>query len=283
MQINPLQVVLWSFRRRENDVVNLYNSLTGVMQLATGGHMLNFGYWEGADTPISAQRRMCMLVSDMAELGSAKRLADIGSGLSAPALEWNDAYRQLDTSCININFSQLSYASKLMNDKNAPSLINATATALPFSDKSVDRIIALESAQHFKPFDLFVKECKRVLADDGLFVAAIPVMTLASKSMEIRRLGILTFTWSSERYPIEYVTSAITENGFEIKEAKRIGHQVYEPLADYYVKNRKEIRDRILKEYPRYLEQVLYKSLLKMKQVSEKQVIDYLVVKCSLQ
>ena len=36
-------MVLWTFRRNENDVVNLYNTLSPVMQLATGGDMLNFG------------------------------------------------------------------------------------------------------------------------------------------------------------------------------------------------------------------------------------------------
>jgi len=30
-------MALWTFRRNENDVVNLYNTLSPVMQLATGG------------------------------------------------------------------------------------------------------------------------------------------------------------------------------------------------------------------------------------------------------
>jgi len=72
MKIKPLDVVLWTFRRNENDVVNLYNVLSPVMQLASGGNMLNFGYWDKSETsPIMAQNNLCDLVGNMAELGSA--------------------------------------------------------------------------------------------------------------------------------------------------------------------------------------------------------------------
>nr|AIE90775.1 methyltransferase type 11 [uncultured marine thaumarchaeote AD1000_06_F06] len=58
--INPIDVFLWTFRKNEKDVVNLYNTLSPVMQIATGGSMLNFGYWskEHSD-PISAQENLC--------------------------------------------------------------------------------------------------------------------------------------------------------------------------------------------------------------------------------
>ena len=43
-------MALWTFRRNEKDIVNLYNTLSPVMQLATGGNMLNFGCWDKKDT-----------------------------------------------------------------------------------------------------------------------------------------------------------------------------------------------------------------------------------------
>jgi hypothetical protein len=55
VRINPLHVVLWTFRRNEHDIINLYNFLSPVMQLVTGGDMLNFGYWNGrASDPVAA-------------------------------------------------------------------------------------------------------------------------------------------------------------------------------------------------------------------------------------
>jgi SAM-dependent methyltransferase len=274
--INPLQAVLWTFRRNEHDVINLYNSLSPVMQLATGGDMLNFGYWNGgAAGPVAAQNDLCSLVGDIAELGSAKRLVDVGSGLSAPAARWKSAHGALDISCVNINFQQLQSARQA-----AVQLLNATSTLLPFSDGSADRIVALESAQHFRPLEKFVKEAGRVLEPGGLLVIAIPVVTRARPFF---KLGILSWTWSSEHYELEYVKSAIASNGFEIREIRHIGRQVYGPLTDYYVLHRGALRERILKRYPSFLEKVLYRSLLKMRDVSRKGIIDYVIIKASIQ
>ena len=244
------------------------------MQLATGGDMLNFGYWDKTSDPVAAQNNLCSLVGEVAELGSAMRLIDIGSGLSAPAARWKSAYDSLDISCVNINFQQL-LASRQANNV---SLLNATSTILPFADGSADRIVALESAQHFRPLDRFVSESRRVLQPAGLLVIAIPVMT---RSLPFFKLGILSWTWSSEHYELEYVKSAIANNGFEVRDVRHIGHQVYEQLADYYVLHRNVLRERILKKYPAFLENVLYRSLLKMRDVSKKEIIDYVVIKAS--
>ena len=56
MPINFFEMLLWTFRRNENDVVNLYDSLSPIMQLSTGSDMLNFGFWDkSTSTPIEAQ------------------------------------------------------------------------------------------------------------------------------------------------------------------------------------------------------------------------------------
>jgi cyclopropane fatty-acyl-phospholipid synthase-like methyltransferase len=263
--------MLWTFRRNEHDVINLYNSLSPVMQLATGGDMLNFGYWDLASDPVVAQTNLCSLIGDIAELQSGKRLIDVGSGLSAPAAQWKSVHVSLDISCLNTNFQQL-----LASNKTGLSFVNATSTVLPFSDKSADRVIALESAQHFRPLEKFIKESRRVLQPGGLLVIALPILRC---SYPIFKLGILSWTWSSEHYQLEYVKSAIENNGFRIRDINHIGHQVYEPLVDYYILQRNKIRGKILRRYPGFLENILYRSLLKMKDVSMKGIIDYVIIK----
>lgn len=234
--------------------------------------MLNFGYWKGASEPLAAQQALCSLVGEVAELGSAKTLIDVGSGLAAPARQWKSAYG-IDINCANINYAQLG-ASR----QEGISLVNATSTRLPFANRSADRVIALESAQHFRPLASFVRESRRVLKDGGLLVVAIPVVTARHAML---KLGILSATWSSEHYGFDYVKSAIEAGGLAIADVRLIGRQVYDPLADYYVLNRKAIRQRILEQYPSFLEVVLYRSILKMKQVSERGTIDYAVIKAS--
>ena len=276
VSINPIQVLLWTFRRNEHDVVNLYNSLSAIMQLATGGKMLNFGLWnQNTLDPIEAQRELCTVVGNLAELDSAKTVIDVGSGFFAPAMHWKAMHDLLHITCVNINFHQL----KTPPIHNSVSFVNSTSTTLPLASNCTDRIIALESAQHFKPLTRFIRESRRVLNKDGILVMAIPVTTEESLT-SFMKLGILSFTWASEHYGLDNIKSEIARGGFHISELKKIGKNVYEPLTDYYIKNRDALRPKILKEYPSYLENILFKSLLKMKDASQKGIIDYVLIKC---
>lgn len=251
------------------------------MQLATADNMLNFGYWDGAADPIAAQRNLCSLVGEIAELSSAKKLIDVGSGFGAPAMQWKETYPS-DVYCVNINHTQLMVATGSVDNLDGIALVNATCTALPFSDQSADRVVALESAQHFRPLERFISESDRILKDDGILVVALPVMKKNHGHLKaIAKLGILSFTWSSEHYGLEYVKSVIESGGFRITESRHIGHQVYEPLADYYVENRRTLKENILKEYSPFVEGILYKSLLKMREASADGIIDYVIIKAS--
>ena len=273
-------MLLWTFRRNENDIVNIYNTLSPAMQLATGGNMLNFGLWDKKDTsPIKAQNRLCDLAGKIAELDSAKTLLDIGSGLSSPAIRWITSYSDIEILCVNINYFQLQAAKNILKEKKSNSTIyeiNATSTMLPFPKKSIDRIIALESAQHFKPFEHFISESNRVLKKDGILTFTIPI---TRKNLNLMNLGILTFTWASEHYSKDFVIKTVSKK-FDIVEKMEIGQNVFEPLTDYYVKNREKLQKIILKQYPSYVENILFKSLLKMKKASHEKLIDYLLIKC---
>lgn len=245
------------------------------MTIATGGKMLNFGYWDdSAKTPLEAQQTLCAAVGGLAELASARNVIDVGSGLGAPAAYWKSCYKSLHVACVNINISQL------QDSKDAPaSLVNATSTALPFASGSVDRVIALESAQHFWPLDRFVQESARVLESGGLLVVAIPVLKLRKRLLHFLSLGILSVTWSSEHYDPKYVERAIKGAGLSIEASSYVGPRVYGPLADYYMQNREGLKPRILEAYPAYLEKVLYRSILKMKHLSDKGDIEYVLIK----
>ena len=272
-------MVLWTFRRNENDVVNLYNTLSPVMQLATGGNMLNFGYWYKDDVlPIDAQNRLCNKVGELTELDSANSLLDVGSGLSSPSIIWSTMHPNISVLCLNINYNQLQLAKKILNKNTQNStihVINSTATKFPLPSNSIERIIALESAQHFKPFSGFISESYRVLKNNGILTFAIPV----TKKKSNMKLGILGLTWSSEHYSDDFIISK-TSKKFRVIKKMEIGSDVFEPLANYYIKNRHVIRKNILTKYPSYVENVLFKSLLKMKKASHEKLIDYLLVKC---
>jgi hypothetical protein len=77
------------------------------------------------------------------------------------------------------------------------------------------------------------------------------------------KLGVLSFTWTSEHYGLAYVKTLVAQADLEIKEIKLTGSCVYEPLSDYYIQNREKLRNVILESYPSYIEKILYKSILK--------------------
>ena len=276
VSINPLDVLRWTFRRNERDVIRLYDALSPVMQIAAGGSMLNFGYWDDAhQDPVSAQKNLCRRAAVMAEMGRSKIVVDVGSGLSAPASYWKEAYGDVQVCCVNINYSQLR-----QGVRKDLAHVNASAVRLPFRKRSVDRIIALESAQHFRPLEDFIEHAERILSDSGLMVLAIPVTAGRQPDM---KMGILKFTWSSEHYSLEHIKECVGDGGFAVDEEILVGRSVYDPLAEYYIKNRGMLREKILQQYPPYVETILFKSIQKMKKASEDGVIDYALLKCSLQ
>ena len=274
MSIKPIDLLLWTFRRNENDVVKLYDALSPIMEVSTGGDMLNFGFWDDSIShPVDAQKQLCTLMSDMAEFDSAHIVADVGSGILGPAKIWGSKYPSLGICSVNVNFSQLASV-----ESDSISKMNSTARMLPFVDSSLDRVIALESAQHFKPIGDFFSESNRVLKDDGILALAIPT---AVEDTNLANLGILKFTWSSEHYSEKQIYNELLKNNFEIIDSKNIGRHVYPPLADYYIENRNELREKILTRYSKYVEKILFESMKKMKTSFEKGLIDYQMLKCT--
>jgi ubiquinone/menaquinone biosynthesis C-methylase UbiE len=294
------------------------------MRIITKDYCLNFGYWnKGINSPREAQRRLCSLIADVSDLYSARTVLDIGSGFSVPAIYWKSLFDSLNIVCVDVNLRQLKFGVSLQDDLKEKkitfplskdntkesksslelklphsedaeklSFVNATSTALPFADNSVDRIIALESAQHFRPLSEFFMESNRVLEKNGIFVTAMPVIhnqeclvgnNIFSEVISIMssflKLGVLSFTWMSEHYDLDHIKSQIGNAGFRSKEIELIGSQVYEPLSKYYIQNRKKLQNAILKEYPPHVEKILYKSISKMNELSEERVIDYAIIR----
>ena len=273
IQINPIEALLWSIRKNEKDVINAYDKLAPIMQIGADSSMLNFGLWEqNAKNPLDAQKRMCEYVSILGEFQHAKKLLDIGSGYSSPALFWKEHLPELQITCLNLSFNQLNHDLA----KNNLDLVNSTSTSIPLDENSFDRIIALESAHHFKPLGIFLEESKRIIRDDGIVILAIPV---TDQRLAYLKLGILNLTWTSQHYSKRFVESQIKNAGFVIKSNEAIGSKVYEPLADYYISNRVNLKKCFCDTYSDKIESLIFHSMEKMKKLSEQKIIEYLLMK----
>jgi SAM-dependent methyltransferase len=306
---------LWIFKQTERDIIKLYNSLTPYVRTAvndSNDYMLNFGYWiKNSNDPVYAQYELSATFGKFAKFDTVEMIADVGSGFSAPAVQWRSEYPHLKILCVDINYTELSTARKMVifppllppsspASSDRISLINASSAMLPLGNDKLDMIVAFESAQHFQSIDNFLIGSRSILKPDGLIVLAIPVVDL--KPLEIggnqnisfikklklmKKLGILYFSWASQHYDIDTISRSITNHGYQIEEFRRIGHQVYEPLAEYYVRNRKSIRRRLIQSFATYkqrmffefVEYMVYKSALKMKDLSMNGMLDYVLIR----
>jgi hypothetical protein len=105
--------------------------------------------------------------------------------------------------------------------------------------------------------------------------------------IQIAKLGILYFTWASEHYSLDKIKSAMMTAGFEIQDIQHIGYSVYEPCANYYLQNRQVVRHRLKTKRFSYVkslliefvETLIYISALKMKDSSQREIIDYVLIK----
>jgi ubiquinone/menaquinone biosynthesis C-methylase UbiE len=304
---------LWIFKQTERDIIKLYNSLTPYVRTAvndSNDYMLNFGFWiKNSNDPVNAQHELSAIFGKFARFDNVELIADVGSGFSAPAVQWKSEYPHLRILCVDINYMELSTARKMVifpptNSSRACSdrisLINASSAMLPFGKDKLDMIVAFESAQHFQSIDNFLEVSRSILKSGGLIVLAIPVVDLkpleeretqnvsAIKKWKIlKKLGILYFSWASQHYDVDTISRSITNHGYHIEEFQRIGHQVYEPLAEYYVRNRENIRCRLIQSFSSYkqrmffefVEYAVYRSALKMKDLSMDGMLDYVLIR----
>jgi SAM-dependent methyltransferase len=228
------------------------------------------------------------MIGEFASLNTAKTVIDVGSGYSSPAFQWKLKNNLLQIICININFQQLKDATTitskaLFEEKKRINYLNnldfklfhlnSTSTTLPIKSNSIDRIIAFESAQHFKPFKDFIEESNRILNKTGFLIIAMPIVN------NKHHLISIPFTWASEHYDLESILTTIKSKEFKIKDIRYIGSNVYVPLAKYYIQNRTKLKEKVIEEYSKFLEYILYRSLLKMHNVSSKGLIDYILIK----
>jgi SAM-dependent methyltransferase len=273
--------------------------------------MLNFGYWiKNSNDPVNAQHELSAIFGKFAKFDTVEVIADVGSGFSAPAVQWRSEYPHLKILCVDINYTELSTARKMVifppPSPSSPAssdrifLINASSAMLPLGNDKLDMIVAFESAQHFQSIDNFLIGSRSILKPGGLIVLAIPVVDLRpldnggnqnvnfiKKLKLMKELGILYFSWASNHYDINTISKSITKQGYRIEEFQRIGHQVYEPLAEYYVRNRKSIRHRLIQSFATYkqrmyfefVEYVVYRSALKMKVLSMNGMLDYVLIR----
>ena len=245
-----LGVSSWWSPQREN-MDRFYSMCPEAVARFLGGRLLNFGYWSDA-TPDqqTAARALVDKVAQLAQLRESDHVLDVGCGFGTAALIFSETYRANRVVGVNVTRHHLEFARQQVRNAGMSDQVTfqyGDATDLPFDDHSFDKVIALESAFHFDPRSVFLREAARVLKPGGRLTLADVVPLHASQGRLTKYIAArLWLVPAANNYgPAEY-HDKLRSAGFEEITIQSVGDHVYPGYTDWTL--RPENRVRLLAE-----------------------------------
>jgi ubiquinone/menaquinone biosynthesis C-methylase UbiE len=174
------------FRQGQNPAARVYESIGSEFFLAPAPGWLNLGLWEGPgseDEAGTACRRLVQTVA--AALPKAGVILDVGNGLGTQDPVIVEVLRPRRLVAVNITEWQLSAGRDRLCEAAAQG-VAGDATRLPIAGQSIDGVISVEAAFHFRSRRAFFDECVRVLKPGGvLSISDIAIERLPLGPLEL--------------------------------------------------------------------------------------------------
>ena len=155
-------------RQGGNPVARVYESIGSEFFLAVAPGWLNLGLWDGPGSEAEAEEACRRLVRTLASaLPAGGVLADVGNGLGTQDPLIAETARSRRLVAMNITEWQLEQGRDRLREAGAAP-VAGDAARMPLASGSVDGIISVEAAFHFRSRKAFLGECYRVLRPGGV-------------------------------------------------------------------------------------------------------------------
>jgi MPBQ/MSBQ methyltransferase len=199
-----------------------------------GGGFVNFGYWRDIpldgdltlDQRIASQQALYDLVLDALSTCPGDRVIEVGSGRghgAAAALRRDPALVR----GVDLIPEQVARANAANQDERL-AFVQGSAYALPFPDRSFDRLLSVEAAQHFEDIAGFAREGHRVLTAGGTLAVTTFFACHDGAGPELVEL-LESFTSGLDLpHPVDSVLADLRAAGFVDVAATSIGEHVWD-------------------------------------------------------
>lgn len=163
--------------RGRNPAAAVYESIGANFFLSPAPGWLNLGLWEGSGTEEEASAAVRRLVEEVsAPLPKRGVVLDVGNGLGVQDSVIAEVARPRTLIALNVSEWQLREGRANLSRAGAVA-IAADAVRFPLADGTVDGVISVEAAFHFRSRRAFFGEAQRVLRPGG-------VLTMSDVSTE---------------------------------------------------------------------------------------------------